>query len=110
MCQNDDVQLYRWKEKLFEFYRTKGFVRAIQSFNKLLEEMKLSNLDEVQRVYRTFKRWKDEILRYFEKGYTNGFTERMNGTGKLVQRRAFGYKNFKNYRLRTLSACLFKTF
>ncbi|MBY0555409.1 transposase [bacterium] len=42
--------------------------------------------------------------------YTNAFTERMNGTGKLVQRRAFGYKNFRNYRLRTLSACYFKTF
>jgi len=103
-------ELYRWKEKLFEFYRIKGFDRAVKAFNKLLESMKNSNLEEVQRMLRTFKRWKSEILGYFEKGYTNGFTERMNGTGKLVQRRAFGYKSFRNYRLRTLSACLFETF
>jgi transposase len=103
-------ELYRWKEKLFEFYRIKGFVRAVKAFNKLLDQMLLSKLEEVQRVRRTFLRWKSEILLYFESGYTNGFTERMNGTGKLVQRRAFGYKSFRNYRLRTLSACLLKTF
>jgi transposase len=72
--------------------------------------MRVSELEEVQRLRRTFMRWKEEILRYFKDGYTNAFTERMNGTGKLVQRRAFGYKSFRNYRLRTLSACLFKTF
>jgi transposase len=103
-------ELYRWKEKLFEFYRTKGLVRARQVLMKMLEQMSNSKLDEVQRLRRTFLRWRNEILLYFENGYTNGFTERMNGTGKLVQRRAFGYKNFRNYRLRVLSACLAKAF
>lgn len=103
-------EIYRWKERLMEFYRTKGYERAKKAFNKLLLQMELSSLEEVQKVLRTFKRWKHEILKYFDKGYTNGFTERMNGTGKLVQRRAFGYKNFRNYRLRVLSVCLFKTF
>lgn len=103
-------EIYRWKEKLFEFYRIKGFSRAYRALEKLMYEMTHSNLEEIQKFLRTLKRWKHEILRYFEKGYTNAFTERMNGTGKLVQRRAFGYKSFKNYRLRMLSACFFKTF
>jgi transposase len=103
-------ELYRWKERLFEFYRVKGFSRASVAFHRLLSDMERSSLDEVQRLLRTFKRWKHEIIRYFENGYTNGFTERMNGTGKLVQRRAFGYRNFKNYRLRVLTACLFRNF
>lgn len=103
-------ELYRWKEKLFEVYRIKGYGRARIAFTKMIEQMKNSGLEEVQRLRRTFMRWKEEILRYFENGYTNAFTERMNGTGKLVQRRAFGYKSFRNYRLRTLSACLFRTF
>lgn len=103
-------ELYRWKEKLFEFYRIKGFSRALKAFYKLIAAMKNSSLEEVHKLVRTMQSWRDEILGYFENGYTNGFTERMNGTGKLVQRRAFGYKNFKNYRLRVLSACLFKTF
>ena len=103
-------EIYRWKERVFEFYRIKGFNRAVVAFHKLVEKMKVSTLEEIQRLRRTFLRWKNEILCHFEKGYTNAFTERMNGTGKLVQRRAFGYKSFRNYRLRTLSACLFKAF
>ena len=103
-------ELYRWKEKLFELYRIKGYGRARFAFTKMIEQMKGSTLLEIQKLRRTFMRWKEEILRYFENGYTNAFTERMNGTGKLVQRRAFGYKSFRNYRLRTLSACLFRTF
>lgn len=103
-------ELYRWKEKLYEFYRIKGYGRAVHAFNKLLLEMSKSTLEEVQKILKTFTRWRNEILFYFANGYTNGFTERMNGTGKLVQRRAFGYKSFRNYRLRTLSACLFRAF
>jgi transposase len=103
-------ELYRWKEKIFELYRIKGYGRATVAFNKLLEAMARSGLEEIQKLLRTFKRWRNEIVRYFAEGYTNAFTERMNGTGKLVQRRAFGYKSFRNYRLRVLSACLFKTF
>lgn len=103
-------ELYRWKERLYEFYRIKGYERAKHAMEKLLNNMKQSTLEEVQKLLATFQRWKNEILKYFEAGYTNGFTERMNGTGKLVQRRAFGYRSFRNYKLRTLSACLFKTF
>ncbi|MNL08254.1 Transposase [compost metagenome] len=103
-------ELYRWKEKIYEFYRIKGYGRAVSAFNKLTEAMSKSGLEEIQKLLKTFKRWRQEILLYFADGYTNAFTERMNGTGKLVQRRAFGYKSFRNYRLRVLSACLFKTF
>ena len=103
-------ELYRWKERLFEVYRIKGHGRAQHAFEKLLKAMKQSNLEEVQKLFKTFQRWKSEILKYFENNYTNAFTERMNGTGKLMQRRAFGYRSFKNYKLRTLSACLFKSF
>lgn len=103
-------ELYRWKERIYEFYRIKGFERAHKAFYKLLSQMEKSGLEEIQKLLKTFKRWRNEIVGYFENNYTNGFTERMNGTGKLVQRRAFGYRNFKNYRLRVLTACLFRTF
>lgn len=103
-------ELYRFKERLYLLYRVKGYGRARHAFEKLLQDMKHSTLEEVQKLLATFQRWKNEILKYFENGYTNAFTERINGTGKLVQRRAFGYRNFEHYKLRTLSACLFKTF
>ncbi len=49
--------------------------------------------------------WHSEILAYFETDLTNGRTERFIDLAKLVQRRAFGYMNFKDYRLKLLNAC-----
>lgn len=98
-------ELYWYKERLHQFYRTKGYNRARWALEKLLEQMKTSSLVEVQRLKRTLSQWKEEILEYFRSRYTNAFTEAMNSIAKLVQRRGCGYRNFKNYRIRTLSAC-----
>jgi transposase len=97
--------IYRTKERLYEFYRTKGSNRAYQSILKLISELEKSPYEEVQRLKNTLKNWGEEILNYFELGYTNALTEALNRTAKLVQANAYGYKSFKNYRLRTLSAC-----
>ncbi len=99
------AELYHFKERLHQFYRTRGYDRARLALEKLLVETKLSSLEEVQRLRRTLKLWQEEILEYFRSRFTNAFTEAMNGVAKLVQRRACGFRNFKNYRLRTLSAC-----
>lgn len=98
-------ELYWCKEKLFELYRTKGIERASKALQNLLRRLEESRLEEVHRLKRTLTTWRSAILNYFTTGLTNGLTEAINGTAKLVQRRAYGYKSFRNYRLRTLSAC-----
>ena len=50
-------------------------------------------------------RWCREVLGYFLSRLTNARTEGFNGKAKLVIRRAYGYKSFRNYRLRLLHAC-----
>ena len=49
--------------------------------------------------------WRREVLAYFWTRATNGMTEGFNGKAKLVKRRAYGYRSFRNYRLRLLNAC-----
>lgn len=98
-------ELYRYKERLHQLYRTKGYNRAALALEHLLEQMKQSTLQEVLRLRRTLRDWKKAILEYFRSRYTNAFTESMNSIAKLVQRRGCGYRNFRNYRLRTLNAC-----
>ena len=97
--------IYRTKERLHEFYRTKGSARGYRSLLRLISDLDKSPYDEIQKLKRTLKTWGEEILNYFETGYTNGLTEALNRTAKLVQANAYGYKSFRNYRLRTLSAC-----
>ena len=43
------------------------------------------------------------VLTRFTKN--NGITEGFHRKMKLIQRRAYGYRNFENYRLRVLVEC-----
>lgn len=98
-------ELYRWKERLHKFYRTRGYYRAHLALRQMCDEMALSPLPEIKTLRRTLMKWREEILNYFLTGLTNGRTEGYNNLAKLVQKRAFGYKSFRNYRLRLLAAC-----
>jgi transposase len=101
----DLQELYRWKERLHKFYRTRGYYRAHLALRHMCDEMALSLIPEIKTLRRTLLKWREEILNYFLTRLTNGRTEGYNNLAKLVQKRAFGYKNFRNYRLRLLSCC-----
>jgi transposase len=100
-------EIYRAKEKLHQIYRTRGAQKAAVALTKFIGELKQSTLEELKRLGRTLKSWSAQVLLYFEHRYTNAITECLNNRGKLVQKRGYGFKSFKNYRLRVLSACLF---
>ena len=100
-------ELYRIKERLREVYRCRGFKKAKINLERLINQMTFSALEPVQRLRNTLIKWKMEVLNYFENKWTNGFTEAINGSAKALQRRARGYKNFVNYRLKTLNACFY---
>jgi transposase len=97
--------LYAWKERLHGFYRIKGYDRAGSALTAMTDELAGAEQKELKTLRRTLMRWRKEILNYFKTGLTNARTEGFNNLAKLVQRRAFGYKNFQNYRLRLLNAC-----
>lgn len=97
-------EIYWFKEALHRFYRTKGAKRAEKIFIKLTDQLALSNLKEIKTLRTTLMKWRKEILNYFVTGLTNGKTEGYNRLAKLYQYRAFGYRNFFNYRLRLLNA------
>jgi len=49
--------------------------------------------------------WRHAILEHIATGLTNARTEGFNNKAKLVKKRAYGYRSFRNYRLRLLNAC-----
>ncbi len=98
-------ELYSLKEALHRFYRIRGFGRAKRALTHLTDLMAKSSLPEVQPLRRTLMRWRTEVLGYFLSRLTNARTEGFNGKAKLVKRRGYGYKSFRNYRLQLLNAC-----
>lgn len=98
-------ELYWAREMLFTFYRTKGFNKASSALTKLTDHLANSKIKAIKKLRRTLMNWREEILNYFKNRLTNARTEGFNNVAKLVQKRAYGYKNFENYRLRLLNAC-----
>lgn len=99
------AEVYRWKERMYGFYRIRGFDRAQKALTQMTDEMAQSQIKEIQTLRRTLKKWRVEILNYFKTGLTNARTEGFNNRAKVVKRMAYGYRSFRNYRLRVLSAC-----
>jgi transposase len=99
--------IYRFKEKLHELYRCRGVDRATVNFDRLLRDLSdHRHIPELATLERTLRHWRTEILNDFWTGLTNARAEGFNNTAKLVQRRAYGYKNHQNYRLRLLGRVL----
>lgn len=97
--------VYMFKEALHRLYRCKGIANATVSLTKLTDAMAHSSVPEVQSLRKTLMKWRHEILAYFETRLTNARTEGFNNKAKVIKRRAYGYRSFKNYRLRLLTAC-----
>jgi transposase len=97
-------EVYMFKESLYRFYRIRGFNKASKALIRLTDQMAHSKLKEIKTLRKTLMKWRSEILAYFKTGLTNGKTEGYNRLAKGLQYRAFGYRCFKNYRLRLLNA------
>jgi len=100
-------ELCRAKESLAKLYRCRGFKRSYQSYRKLIRQLERASHPKLKTLMRTLKKWWEEILSDFDFKVTNGLTEAINGNAKALQRRARGYKQFKNYRLALLNACCY---
>ena len=104
--QHPDLNaLYHAKESLHGFYRIRGHKRAKRAMTKICDALALSDIPQLLSLRRTLIRWRREILNYFRRRLTNGRTEGFNGKAKLVKRRTYGFRSFRNYRLRLLNAC-----
>ena len=57
---------------------------------------------EVNRLGRTIARWATQITNWHHSAVTNVPTEGLNNLIKQIKRTAFGFRNFANYRIRTL--------
>ncbi len=91
-------------EALHTVYRCRGLGKARRSLNALIKWLETKKLKPLQRLRNTLKKWSEEILRYFSTRITNARTEAFNNNSKLVQKRAYGFKSFANYRLKVLNA------
>ena len=58
--------------------------------------------DYLPKSVKTIIRWFSEVVGYFESGTTQGTVEGINNRIKLIKRKGYGFRNFDNFRLRSL--------
>lgn len=94
---------YRVKERLREFYLCADADYARTMLSELVEHCLRSVMPpELQKIGRTLKKWFEKICNYHLARVSNGPTEALNNLIKRVKRVGFGFRNFRNYRVRAL--------
>ena len=90
------------KELIRSLYDHENETLALEFITRLGQDFKGAAPPEVRSLGRTLLRWKKQILAWHQAHVTNGPTEAMNNLIKRVKRAAFGFRSFRNCRVRAL--------
>lgn len=74
-------------------------------FLRLTQQLLDSPFEPLQTLGKTLKAWDKEIVRMWRFTRSNGITEGFHTKMELITRRAYGFRNFQNYRLRVRALC-----
>jgi transposase len=102
--------LYQFWQDLLRLLRMKGLNQRncreiLGEYIWMIEELKKTPFKHLQSLGYTLDNWKEEIARMFRFSKTNGITEGLHNKMEMISRRAYGFRNFENYRLRVRVLC-----
>jgi transposase len=102
--------VYEFKQQLHQLLMNKHCKarrckQLIPVFLNGLEQLKNQPFMPLQTLAKTLSHWQEEIVRMWRFTKSNGITEGFHRKMKLIQRRAYGFRNFENYRLRVRVLC-----
>lgn len=92
-------KMHGLKEQLRDIYER---VEKDASPTLLLMDWLLEAKEYFPKSVSTIIRWFGEIVGYFESGTTQGTVEGINNRLKLIKCQGYGFRNFDNFRLRSL--------
>jgi len=102
--------IYELKEKLHRLLALKTQSKSscrhhIRTLLGLISTLRDSGLEPAVTLAQSLSEWTEEIVRMWRFTRNNGITEGFHRKMKLIQRRAYGFRSFSNYRLRVIAQC-----
>lgn len=99
--------MYQAKQRLMQFLLIKNIKKRnaavlIPELLKLIEQFRNS---PARTLAETLTSWLEPILRMWRFSKSNGITEGFHTKMEMLSRRAYGFRNFENYRMRVLAQC-----
>ena len=103
-------EIYRFKQRLsyllLKKHRTrKACVPLVQRFLKALHQLLHCGLAQLVTLGETLASWAVEIATMWRFTRNNGITEGFHTKMEVLQRQAYGFRNFQNYRMRVKVMC-----
>jgi len=97
-------EAYNLKEEFLRITTHVKYKDAKNELKKWIKACEESEIPEMIEASKTIKNWLKAIVYSFkDERYSNGFTEANNNTITKIVDRAYRYKNFNFFRLRTLA-------
>jgi len=102
--------IYDFKQRLTHLMRLKQLSKdttwlKIHDLLPMIEQLKTSAIEAMKTLGETLHAWKNEIGRMWRFSRNNSITEGLHNKMEMISRRAFGFRNFNNYRMRVLALC-----
>ncbi len=99
--------IYAIKKRLMNFLllktvKAKRAKRLLPRFLTLIQQLMNS---PARPLAETIQSWLAPIVRMWRFSKSNGITEGFHTKMEMITRRAFGFRNFQNYRMRVLALC-----
>jgi transposase len=79
--------------------------QARQGLTELLTLLEQFKHSPAHTLAKTLQSWLEPIVRMWRFSKSNGITEGFHTKMEMISRRAYGFRNFENYRLRVLALC-----
>jgi transposase len=102
LFSRDLREAYLLKEAFYRFMASIDSVEAKQRLREFRLYAFTADIPEFNSCLTMLKNWEPYILNAFDCSYSNGFTEGVNNTVKVIKRVAYGYRSFTNFRSRIL--------
>jgi len=102
--------VYEMKERICQLLCLKNLTKQacrqrIPELLHLIQTLSESGLQAALTLAKALSDWREEIVRMWRFSRNNGITEGFHRKMKLIQRRAYGFRSFNNYRLRVIAQC-----
>ena len=102
--------IYRFKQRLcyllLKKHRTRKQCQAlIPRFLRAIYQLRQAGLPQLVQLGDTLHAWREEIAAMWRLTRNNGITEGFHNKMELINRQAYGFRNFENYRMRVKVLC-----
>lgn len=102
--------IYRFKQRLtyllLKKHRTRKQCQAlIPRLLRAIYELRQAGLTQLVQLGQTLQSWSQEIVAMWRFTRNNGITEGFHTKMEVLQRQAYAFRNFENYRLRVTIMC-----